>query len=301
LISIKELFRLRSTNKNGVQPAKPLHDSGLGAEKDHGPPEMEQRNKPEAATGRNKIRIDLLVHDLKVPLAVVEAGVSTLLNRQEKYGPLTDKQEKVLVRALRNTKITQALVNDALELGRSRAGVINVSRFKVSYWVEQSLMEIFDLVDFGISEDIKKCSDLAGLKEALREKGIALVVDEDLWCEEVCLDEPKMRQIFRNLLSNALKYRKDRVEVHVEKRGDRLNLSVKDDGEGIPSAFHNRIFECYFQLDSVESCPVRGHGLGLAGVLVLVEDLGGHLLLESDAGRGATFSVELPFLLERQG
>jgi two-component system OmpR family sensor kinase len=301
LISIKELFRHRSTNKNGVQPAKPLHDSVHGAEEGHGPPEIEDRSKLEAASGRNKIKIDLLVHDLKVPLAVIEAGVSTLLNRREKYGPLTEKQEKVLVRALRNTKITQALVNDALELGRSRAGVINASHFKVSYWVEQSLMEIFDLVDFGISEDIKQYSDLAGLKGALREKGIALVVDEDLWCEEVCLDEPKMRQIFRNLLSNALKYRKDRVEVHVEKRGDHLTLSVKDDGEGIPAAFHNRIFECYFQLDSVDSCPVRGHGLGLAGVLVLVEDLGGRLLLESDAGRGATFSVELPFILDRQG
>jgi signal transduction histidine kinase len=260
---------------------------------------MEHRSKVEAASGRNKIKIDLLVHDLKVPLAVIEAGVSTLLNRQEKYGPLTEKQEKVLLRALRNTKITQALVNDALELGRSRAGVIHASRFKVSYWVEQSLMEIFDLVDFGISEDIKKCSNLDGLKEALGGKGIALVVDEDLWCEEVCLDEPKMRQIFRNLLSNALKYRKDRVEVRVGKTGDHLTLSVKDDGEGIPAAFHNRIFECYFQLDSVDSCPVRGHGLGLAGVQVLVEELGGRLVLESDAGRGATFSVELPFILER--
>ncbi len=75
---------------------------------------MDDRIKLEAASGRNKIKIDLLVHDLKVPLAVIEAGVSTLLNRQEKYGTLTEKQEKVLLRALRNTKITQALVNDAL-------------------------------------------------------------------------------------------------------------------------------------------------------------------------------------------
>jgi two-component system OmpR family sensor kinase len=301
LISIRELFRLRSTNKNGVQPAKPLHDSVHAEEVDHGPSEMEHRSKLEAASGRNKIKIDLLVHDLKVPLAVIEAGVSTLLNRQEKYGALTEKQEKVLLRALRNTKITQALVNDALELGRSRAGFINPSHFKVSYWIEQSLTEIFDLVDFGISEDIKKCSDLTGLKGALGQKGISLIVDEDLWCQEVCLDEPKMRQIFRNLLSNALKYRKDRVEVHVGKRDDQLTLSVRDDGEGIPAAFHNKIFECYFQLDSVDSCPVRGHGLGLAGVLVLVEDLGGRLLLESDAGRGATFSVELPLSDEGRG
>ncbi len=302
MISIKELFRLRSPNKNGLQPEKPMQqDSVPGTKEDNGLSQMEHRSRLEAASGRNKIKLDLLVHDLKVPLAVVEAGVSTLLNRQEKYGPLTEKQEKVLLRALRNTKITQALVNDALELGRSRAGVVNTSHFKVSYWIEQSLTEIFDLVDFGISEDIKKCSNLAGLKGALGEKGIALVVDESLWCEEVCLDEPKLRQILRNLLSNALKYRKDRVEVHVGKTGSHLTLTVKDDGEGIPAAFHNKIFECYFQLDAVDSCPVRGHGLGLAGVLVLVEDLGGRLLLESDAGRGATFSVELPLSLGGQG
>jgi two-component system OmpR family sensor kinase len=298
LISIRGLFKIRATNKRGVQTDKPSQDPTHGDEKGHGPPDMEHRSKLEAATGRNRIKIDLLVHDLKVPLAVIEAGVSTLLTRREKYGPLTEKQEKVLLRALRNTKITQALVNDTLELGRARAGVINNTRFKVSHWVEQSLTEIFDLVDFGISEDIKKCADLAGLKGALREKGISLDVNEDLWFEEVCLDEAKMRQIFRNLLSNALKYRKDRVEVHVERGADHLTLSVKDDGEGIPAAFHSRIFECYFQLDSVESCPVRGHGLGLAGVLVLVEDLGGRLLLESDTGRGATFSVELPLSTE---
>jgi two-component system OmpR family sensor kinase len=298
LISIRGLFKIKTTDKRGVQADKALQGPTQDAEKGHGPPEMEHKSKLEAASGRNRIKIDLLVHDLKVPLAVIEAGVSTLLTRQEKYGLLTEKQEKVLQRALRNTKITQALVNDTLELGRARAGVINTTRFKVSHWVEQSLTDIFDLVDFGISEDIKKCADLAGLKGALREKGISLDVNEDLWFEEVCLDEAKMRQIFRNLLSNALKYRKDRVEVHVERGADHLTLSVKDDGEGIPAAFHSRIFECYFQLDSVESCPVRGHGLGLAGVLVLVEDLGGRLLLESDTGRGATFSVELPLSTE---
>ena len=66
-----------------------------------------------------------------------------------------------------------------------------------------------------------------------------------------------------------------------------LTLAVKDDGEGIPALYHQQIFECYFQVDPHEGCPVRGHGLGLAGVMILVEDMGGQLLLESDAGKGA--------------
>jgi len=69
---------------------------------------------------RKRIKTDLLIHDLKVPLAVVETGIISLLQRREKYGPITEKQEKVLARALRNTKVIQSLVNDILELGKSR-------------------------------------------------------------------------------------------------------------------------------------------------------------------------------------
>jgi signal transduction histidine kinase len=70
---------------------------------------------------------------------------------------------------------------------------------------------------------------------------------------------------------------------------------VKDDGEGIPADYHQRIFECYFQMDAKNSSCVRGHGLGLAGVQVLLEDMGGQLFLESDLGKGATFFVKIPF------
>jgi len=243
---------------------------------------------------RDSIKVDLLIHDLKGPLAVVEAGVSGLLTRLDKYGPLTDDQKKVLVRTLRNIKLLQALVNDILELGRSRAGVINVTCSKISDLIEQSLVEIFDLVDQDTSERIKICSDLPQLRRALEEKGIALSIDEGLWCQELFLDETKVRQILRNLLYNALKYRKNNVQLVVEKRYDHLLFSVADDGEGIPKIYHKKIFESYFQLDVSNNHTVRGHGLGLAGVMVLVEDMGGDLHLESEEGHGAKFSVTVP-------
>jgi signal transduction histidine kinase len=135
---------------------------------------------------------------------------------------------------------------------------------------------------------------LSDLKGLLEQEGIALEVDDALWCRELCLDLTKMSQILRNLLNNALKYRKKHVELAVRLDGDHLVLSVKDDGEGIPPIYHEKIFECYFQMNGSESCTVRGHGLGLAGVMVLVEDMGGKLLLESDQGKGANFVVRLP-------
>ena len=244
--------------------------------------------------GTRKIKFDLLIHDLKTPLAVIEAGITSLIERAEKYGPLTEKQKKVLRRALRNTKITQTLVNDAMEIGRSSEGIIHTHRFFLSNLIEQSLVELFDLIDHRTAESVKDCVNLAAVKQTLSERNIILHVDEDLWCQEVHLDEGKIRQILRNLLNNALKYRKSMIEIGIESNGNSLFFSIKDDGDGIPAEYHQKIFECYFQMDGEQKHCVRGHGLGLAGVMVLLEDMGGRLSLESDLGKGAKFLVEVP-------
>lgn len=243
---------------------------------------------------KNRIKFEFLVHDLKVPLAVIETGILSLLHRTDKYGPITEKQKKVLERALRNTIVTRTLVNDALELGRSSAGIMNKEQSRFNDIVLGVLVEIFDLTDHLAAERIRESTSLSDLKKALLEKGFVLRCDDGLWKREFLLDQSKVKQIFRNLLNNALKYRKERVTLNLEEKDSCLCISVVDDGEGIPATHHEKIFECYFQMDMKSDHCVRGHGLGLAGVMVLVEDMGGQLLLESDAGRGATFSVRIP-------
>ena len=156
------------------------------------------------------------------------------------------------------------------------------------------MIEIFDLTDHNTAEQIKKCGNLHDLKETMQDKGIILQIEENLWCRRVSMDESKVKQIFRNLLNNALKYRKKIIQLTINDNGEALFVSVKDDGEGIPLSYHQKIFECYFQMDMRSDHCVRGHGLGLAGVLVLVGDMGGELFLDSDAGKGATFSVKIP-------
>ena len=119
-----------------------------------------------------------------------------LLNRREKYGPITEMQERVLRRVLRNTKVTQALVGDALELGRSREGIVNLADSRISDMIRQTLVEIFDLTDGRASEKIKNCSNLSRLRETLEEKGLALFIDQDLWSQKVCLDAGKVEVHF---------------------------------------------------------------------------------------------------------
>ena len=243
---------------------------------------------------RDKIKTEFLIHDLKVPLVVIEAGINSLLKKLDEYGPLTGKQEKILLRMLRNTKLMQMLVNDVLELGRSRAGITSVRTVRLADFIEPVLVELFDLIDYDTAERIKTCVDLTQLKKTLEEKGLQLFIDEGLWCQEICLDDAKAKQVLRNLLNNALKYRKEQVELTINEKDGSLVLSVKDDGEGIPSIYHKKVFESYFQVDPTDTPTVRGHGLGLAGVMVLVEDMHGELLLDSDEGRGVTFLVKMP-------
>jgi len=248
---------------------------------------------------RERIKLNFLIHELKSPLAVIEAGISSLLKRTEKFGPVTKAQERVLRRVLRNTRFSQNLVADTLELGRSGDGVFRVSRCRLSNLILQVLVEVLDLAEVNVSEQIKNCVDLTLLKKELLEKGISLFIDNNLWAQDVFLDTVKTKQIFRNLLTNALKYRKNSVMVTLEKDRGFLSFSVEDDGRGIPPVFHKKIFENYFQVeegDDVNAHAVRGHGLGLASVMVLLEDMNGELFLESDEGKGARFLVKLPLV-----
>jgi len=296
LIFSKGIDKLKKFGKDGgdgsPEAEKSRLDSAVMLKLSDTPPDSGE-NMP---TGRERIKMDLLIHDLKVPLAVIEAGLLSLLNKQDKYGPVTQQQAKVFTRVLRNTKILRTLVNDALELGRSEKGVVNISRFRLSSLIEQALEEIFDLTDASAFEEIKRCGQLSRFREVLETRGVLLCVEEELWGSEIWQDHAKVNQILRNLLSNALKYRRKIVELKIDRTNTSVIFSVKDDGEGIPAAYHKKIFECYFQMDpdSKGSCSVRGHGLGLAGVLVLVEDLGGKLFLDSDVGLGTRFLVKLP-------
>ena len=243
---------------------------------------------------RQRLKIDLLIHDLKGPLGVIETGVTALLTKKERYGTPTEKQDRVLQRVLRNTKIAKTLVNDTLELQKSQSGVMSLKNVKLSNLITDSLLEIFDLSSLKISRKIKRGQNLDQLKEILGKEGFLFFIEAELWNRKFFLDEIKVKQILRNLLTNAMKYKKSRVELEVDKKNGCLLFSVKDDGKGIPSIYQEKIFESYFQLDNADETSLRGHGLGLAGVMILVEDMKGKLLLESSADKGAKFIVHLP-------
>ena len=85
----------------------------------------DQSNKDKQQSSEQFFRdleIEFLVHELKGPMAVIETGLRTLLERAEKYGPLTPRQEKILKRSLRNSRKARAMLNGLLEIGRAGSG-----------------------------------------------------------------------------------------------------------------------------------------------------------------------------------
>ncbi|MFC1494550.1 sensor histidine kinase [Thermodesulfobacteriota bacterium] len=243
---------------------------------------------------KKRIKTEILIHDLKNPLAVIETGIESLMRNGDKHGPLAEGHLKVLRRALRNSKIAMSIVNDVLEVGRSNEGVIKRENHKCSECLVIPFVEIFDLMEPEIAEKIAVADNLSDLKNVLAASGIIFNVDDSLWEEDLFLDSRKVKQILRNLVSNAMKYREKQIMVDIAKDGQYFVFSIADDGCGIEEEYQERIFEKYFQLEDERNECLRGHGLGLAGALILVEDMGGEITLTSDKGRGASFEVRLP-------
>jgi two-component system, OmpR family, sensor kinase len=243
---------------------------------------------------KKRIKTEILVHDLKNPIAVIEASVDTLMRNAERENPLSERQIKVLGRVLRNSRIAMSLVNDILEVGRSSEGIFNKDKYKYFEYIVFPFVEIFDLIEPETAERIGRAEGIKDFSEILASHGVSLRMDASLWEKEIFLDIRKVRQVVRNLLSNAFKYRKKEIIVEISLEGGNFLISITDDGKGIEKEYQKKVFESYFQLgDEKDSC-VRGHGLGLAGALVLVEDMGGKMTLESEKDMGARFSVSLP-------
>ncbi len=243
---------------------------------------------------RKRIKTELLVHDLKNPIAVIEASIDCMIRQAEREGPLSEKQVKVLNRVLRNSKIARSLVNDILEVGRSNEGIFDKEKLRFFEYVILPFVEIFDLIAPDAAEKLGTTVTLSEFTEILKNHDIKLNISESLWLKEVFLDIRKVRQVLRNLLSNAVKYRKKEIELNIFMDDSTLVISISDDGKGIAQEYHKKIFDRYFQLGDDRNSCVRGHGLGLAGALILVEDMGGEMLLESETDKGAKFTVKLP-------
>jgi two-component system, OmpR family, sensor kinase len=237
--------------------------------------------------------IDLLIHDISGPLSIVAAATNNLRYKADRYGPLTDGQKRLLERILRNADKAQNLIQEMIEILASRGGVFRKAHFSVETAVKKSLL---DALEFTVPEIAEKLYDVRNREDfqaVLREHGISIDICGRYRESTFCHDERKLQQILRNLMSNAMKYRRERMRVNISGEAD-LVILVEDDGMGIPPEQREAVFAPFAQLKDQRTSNTPGLGFGLTGVKTLVEAMGGEIELESREGTGTRFIVRIP-------
>lgn len=216
-------------------------------------------------------------HEFRTPIASIRSLTRLLLDRVD--GPLTLEQEKQIQFIRTTSEEFTDMVNDLLDLAKVEAGRIDIS----PAW--------FELVDLFAA--------LRGMfKPVLVNPEVQLIFEEPVGSGQLFTDNGKLSQILRNFISNALKFtQQGEVRVSAVQEGDSMVFSVSDTGIGIAPEFHDAIFQDFIQLDSPIQKRLRGTGLGLSLSKRLAELLGGHVALQSEAGKGSVFSVTLPLRL----
>jgi len=205
-------------------------------------------------------------HELRTPITAILGHVGYLLRRT----PVTEKQRESLETIRREGERMTKLVTDLLDLAGSEGGW----RFDIRPVELRELLE-----------------EIAAEYGRTFEGSIALEAPEDeVWVEA---DDQRLHQVFANLVANAIKAGARRVELRVRLPGDRVVVQVADDGPGIPPEHLPHLFERFYRVDKARDRAAGGSGLGLAIVKAIVEALGGEVWVESEVGRGTTFSVSL--------
>jgi len=250
----------------------------------------------------SELRVEFLVHELKDPIAVIETGVRALLEKADKYGPITERQEKTLKRVLRSTRKTREMLYELLEVGRSEAGFCDCRRFSPVRVVREVLADVLETLPGNIPEPFRSAWSDEKAAAFLSGIGIRLSTAPEAVDTEMVQDETKFRQIVGNLVKNGLYHRTQILDIRIEQQPSAsLCVKVTDDGPGIDPKHHRMIFERYARVDECAVIDRKGHGLGLAGALALARCLGGEITIDSKKGKGASFRLTLPTVLAADG
>jgi two-component system phosphate regulon sensor histidine kinase PhoR len=151
-----------------------------------------------------------------------------------------------------------------------------------------------------VVDSAKLCTDvLRDWEKEFAKRQLKLNVDLTEPVPRIRADEARLREVLDNLLDNAVKYSREKDEIHLkaERRGDEIALSVRDSGIGIAKEDLPRIFERFYRVDKARDRELGGTGLGLAIVKHIAQLHGGRVEAESELGKGTTIRVFLP--LER--
>jgi signal transduction histidine kinase len=238
--------------------------------------EIEDKSRQIEAANRHKSEfLANMSHELRTPLNAI-IGFSEVLG-ERMFGELNEKQAEYTDDILSSGRHLLSLINEILDLSKVEAG----------------RMEL-ELATFDLPLAIDNARTF--VRERATKHGINLDVTVDERLGDFVGDERKIKQILLNLLSNAVKFTPEggRIGINARQVDGSVEISVSDTGIGIAPEDQPKIFEEFRQVGAEYAHKVEGTGLGLTLAKKFVELHGGKIWVESEVGKGSTFSFTLP-------
>jgi len=219
--------------------------------------------------------VSTVSHELRTPLSIINLYTENLI---EFYNDLDDQQRKdLLTNVQEEASSLQGLIEDVLLLSRFDAGrdLLNQTQFDLCELLHEATSRTEPLTD---ERGIR-------LQNTFTESPVRILGDKD-----------QLRQVFRNLITNAVKFTLDggEIEIYTKQHDGSVIVSVTDTGIGIPEEEIPHVFERFFRGNHPSQHEIPGTGLGLSIAKELVDRHGGSIELDSEVGKGSTFRVILP-------
>jgi signal transduction histidine kinase len=224
--------------------------------------------------------VSTVSHELRTPMTSIKGYVDLLL--MGAVGPLAPVQHDFLSVVHANVDRLTILVNDLLDISRIESGRVAIA---------PRVIRVEDVIE----------QVLATMQARAVEQGLALQ-SEVSELTEIIADPDRVAQILTNLMANACNYTPPGGKVCISAcvHGDEVRISVCDTGIGISKEDQEKIFERFFRADDSMVQDAPGTGLGLSIVQSLTEMQGGRVWVESELGKGSTFTIAFPTTNTRQ-
>lgn len=236
------------------------------------------KNVAEEASKTKSEFLSNVTHELRTPLNAI-MGFSDLL-QESIEDKLNDGQRKYLNNIIAGSKDLLDVINNILDVSNIEAGKTN--------------LELEDIDLPGLIDDVKiEMSSFAS------KKNIELQIEFDPQVGSIRADRNKLQQTLSNLVSNAIKFGKEEgfVKIRTKQMPDMLHIEVIDNGIGISADDQKKLFKPFIQLDSSSTRKYKGNGIGLYIAKQFVELHGGSIWLESELGKGSTFTFSVSLKL----
>lgn len=244
--------------------------------------EIEARIKMEQALKLQDEIFTNIAHELKTPLNVIYSTIQ-LMEIYWQSGSIEANKEKIhndINIIKQNCYRFIKLINNIVDTSKIESGFLKLSL------TNENIVEVIENIVQSVSEFVK-------------EKGINIVFDTDTEEKIIACDPNKIERIMLNLISNAVKFSDtykidNNIYVEVSDKNDTVEISVRDTGIGIEKKYLHKIFKRFYQVDKSLSRNAEGCGIGLSLVKSFVEMHGGKIRVNSKAGKGTIFKIELP-------